>query len=251
MPQLFAPSANSIAKASLVLAASLPLVALFTGSAITRSPANTGVEDPLDQPVPFSHAHHAYELGIDCRYCHTSVEKSSYAGLPQTETCMTCHSQIWTNSPLLEPVRQSYETGKPIEWTLINKAPEFVYFNHSIHIERGVNCNNCHGPVQKMHITWKGRAFQMVWCLECHREPEKFLYTDPKNPTLSPRQQVFNLYLKAQSDPQGKDMAPVERSLLSGKEQRVPAHEIQAGKTLVQQRGVKTAQLADCTVCHH
>ncbi len=254
MPQLFKPSANTAAKVSLALAGIVPVLALTTGSAITRSSHNTGVENPLNQPIPFSHKHHAYELGIDCRYCHTSVEETGNAGLPATETCMSCHSQIWTNSPLLEPVRQSFETGKPIEWTRVNKAPEFVYFNHSVHIDRGVSCNTCHGAVQNMHITWKGQPFHMAWCLECHSEPEKYLFEDPQAAVkgLSPRQQVFNFYLKVQSDPKGVNFSPQEKKLLVGKEQKTTIKElVENGRKLLEQRGVKQAQLQDCSVCHH
>ncbi len=252
MPQLFKPSANSAAKVSLLLTAALPVLLISVGSGISRSAANTGVGNRLDQPVPFSHQHHAWELGIDCRYCHTSVEESGYAGLPDTETCMTCHSQIWTNSPLLDPVRKSYETGQPLEWNLVNKVPEFVYFNHSIHIDRGISCNNCHGPVQKMHLTFKGQPFHMVWCLECHREPEKYLYVDEKNPQLTPRQQVFNLYVKFQSDPEGANMSPRERALINGKEQVTTVRDlIERGRKLLEERGINKAQLADCSVCHH
>lgn len=254
MPQLFKPSANTRAKLFTVLGLVAPFAAMTIGSGISRSQANTGVINPLHQPVPFSHKHHALELGIDCRYCHNTVEESGYAGLPQTETCMTCHSIIWTNSPLLDPVRQSYETGKPVEWELVNKTPEFVYFNHSIHINRGINCNHCHGPMTEMHITWKGRPFFMEWCLECHREPEKYLYEDPEASAkgLSPRQQVFNLYLKAQTDPQGAKMSPQEHSLLIGNEQQTTVKDlINRGNELLKQRGIKKEQLADCTVCHH
>lgn len=251
MAQLFGPAANTVAKASLVLLATLPVVAIFTGSAISRSPYNTRVGVALDQPIPFSHKHHAWELGIDCRYCHTSVERTAYSGLPQTETCMSCHSLVWTNSPLLEPVRQSFATGQPIKWNLVNKAPEFVYFNHSIHIARGISCNNCHGAVQKMQMTYKGRAFSMAWCLTCHNSPEEFLYKDEKNPHLSPREQVFNLYVKVQKDPTMADMSPVERRLVTGGEQRVTRDLVAEGKKLLREYGIADAQLADCAVCHH
>jgi hypothetical protein len=252
MPQLFRPQANYFAKFSLLLAGALPVLLILTGSAISRSSANTGVGIAPDQPVAFSHNHHAYELGIDCRYCHTSVESSSYAGLPQTETCMSCHSQIWTNSPLLDPVRKSYETGEPLKWNLVNKVPEFVYFNHSIHVNRGISCNNCHGPMQKMQMTQKSRPFHMQWCLECHREPEKYLYADEKRPDLSPREQVFNLYLKYQSDPSGVDMTAHERQLILGREQKITIGElVEKGRKLLEKRGVNKAQLADCAVCHH
>ncbi len=254
MAQIFKPSANTMAKLSLIAAATLPWIIMYGGSTISRSAANTLVGVPLSQPVPFSHKHHAWELGIDCRYCHTSVEKSAVAGIPGTETCMSCHSQIWTNSPILEPVRKSYETGTPIKWAddtegwnRVNKVPEFVYFNHSIHINRGVNCNQCHGAVQKMTITWKGKTFFMSWCLECHRDPEKFLYKDEKNPQLSPSEQVFNLYLKNQM---GVELSAKERSLLDGQDYAPTAEEEREGLELVKLRGVAAKQLTDCWICH-
>ncbi len=250
MAQIFKPSANSVSRVTLWCIALLPVTVGPAIAALSRSPANTKVDVPKDQPVPFSHEHHAWQLGIDCRYCHTSVEKSSYAGLPATETCMSCHSQIWTNSPLLEPVRQSYETGTPIKWTLVNKVPQFVFFNHSIHIARGINCDVCHGAVQNMDITWKGNAFQMAWCLQCHRAPERYIYKDTQHPELSPRQQVFNLYWKLQEQGIGK-LEDREKELLegsySGSDQ---PKDVEAGKKLVNDYGVKVQQLADCSVCH-
>jgi hypothetical protein len=136
------------------------------------------------QPVPFSHQHHVAGLGIDCRYCHTSVEISSFAGIPPTKTCMNCHSQIWTNARLLEPVRASYKTGESLQWTRVNQLPDFVFFNHSIHINKGVGCNTCHGPVDQMPLMYQQESLQMEWCLSCHRAPEK---------NLRPRDQVFNM----------------------------------------------------------
>jgi hypothetical protein len=256
MAQLFRSGANTAVKVSLIVFAATPLLAIYGGSALSNSSYNTKVNVPLDQPVPFSHRHHAWELGIDCRYCHVSVEKSSNAGIPPTETCMSCHSQIWTNSPLLETVRKSYETGEPIKfadgspgWNLVNKVPEFVYFNHAIHVNRGISCNTCHGAVQKMHLTWKGNSFSMKWCLSCHREPEKYLYKDAKNPNLSPREQVFNLYLKQQT---GEELSPRERRILNGQEQvSTTAVDVKEGHELVKELGVTTQQLADCSVCHH
>jgi len=248
MPQIFKPAANNYARASLIAGALAPLLIGPAIAALSRSPANTKVQVPLNQPIPFSHQHHAWELGIDCRYCHTSVEKSSYAGLPPTETCMSCHSQIWTNSPLLEPIRQSYETGTPIKWNLVNKTPEFVYFNHSIHVDRGVNCNICHGPVQNMHITFKGNSFQMAWCLQCHRAPERYLYQDKDHPELTPRQQVFNLYWKYQA---GDKLTLRESEILNGEwEGDDNTQDMKEGKDLLAKYGVKVQQLADCSVCH-
>ncbi len=252
MAQIFRPSANSIAHASLLGVAIVPLVLGLAIAALSRSPWNTKVDVPLNQPVPFSHQHHAVELGLDCRYCHKDVEKSSFAGLPATETCMSCHSQIWTNSPLLEPIRQSMETNTPIKWTKVNKVPQFVFFNHSIHVNRGLNCNTCHGAINNMHITAKGNSFQMAWCLQCHRAPERYLYKDkaPEAQGRAPRQQVFDLYKKLQEGGM-KSLDEREKQLMSGHFDGTndPA-DILAGKKLINEYGVKTQQLADCWTCH-
>lgn len=246
MPNVFRPQANHYAKLSLGVLGLVVVLAFTTGITVSRSSYNTNVDVPLDQPVPFSHQHHAFELGIDCRYCHTSVEKSANAGVPPTETCMSCHSQIWTNSPLLEPVRESWRTGRPIKWNLVNALPEFVYFNHSIHIDRGINCNTCHGEVQKMHLTWKGNAFTMAWCLQCHREPEKYLMADQSNPNLQPRERAFDLYWKYQS--KAPLTEPERRVLNDGG--LVPNGDVEVGKKLVKEYGIKTKQLEDCWTCH-
>lgn len=251
MPQLFSPNTNTHARLSLAVFAALPVVAILAGSTVTRSSSNTRVGLALDQPVPFSHKHHVHELGIDCRYCHTSVEDAAQAGLPSTETCMSCHSQIWTNSPLLEPVRQSYATNEPIKWTKINKVPEFVYFNHSVHVNKGISCNHCHGAVQQQQMTAKARTFFMAWCLECHRDPAKYMYKDKENPQLSPREQVFNLYLKYQVDPKMQKATPTEQKLSRGDEQKLDPHEFAEGESLLKERGVVKEQMADCSVCHH
>lgn len=247
MAQVFRPVANTLSRASLACLIIIPGLAVMIGSTITRSGYNTGVNVALDQPVPFSHQHHVQELGIDCRYCHTSVEKSGFAGIPSTQTCMSCHSQIWTNSPLLEPIRESYRTGQPLRaadgsvgWNRVNKVPDFVYFNHSIHIERGINCNVCHGPVQKMQLTYKGQPFHMDWCLECHRNPENY---------VRPRSDVFELYRKAQTVVESK-LTAEDRAILSGKPYKRTAAELQNGRNLLQQYGVKVKQLADCWICH-
>jgi hypothetical protein len=125
----------------------------------------------VEQPVPFSHQHHVAGLGIDCRFCHTSVEVSASAGLPPTYTCMTCHSQIWTNAAILAPVRESLADGKPIEWHRVTSLPDYVYFNHSIHIAKGVGCESCHGEVDRMALTYKAKTLTMQFCLNCHRDP--------------------------------------------------------------------------------
>jgi hypothetical protein len=238
MAQIFPAAANTIARLSIVLAGVATVALITFASAVTRSSFNTKVGVALDQPVPFSHKHHTLELGIDCRYCHTSVEKSSFAGVPSTEICMSCHSQIWTNSPLLQPVRDSYKSGQPIRWARVNRVPDFVYFDHSIHVNRGVNCNVCHGPVQDMGLTYKGQAFFMSWCLDCHRAPEKF---------IRKREDEFAIYGKAQ---RGEATSREERALLAGQTyQRTPA-ELAEGRKLLRQYGVKTNQLMDCWICH-
>ena len=266
MAQLFKPYANSIATMSLMLAAGAPVLLLVTGSLITRSPANTKAFIPQDQPVPFSHKHHVKELGIDCRYCHNTVEEQANATVPATEVCMSCHSQIWTNSPMLEPVRDSYKTGKPIKWTKVSAVPDFVYFDHSIHIKRGISCNNCHGAVQEMAITWKGKPFSMAWCLDCHKHPEKYmLNVEPKGSeshgdapagdhaehaganVLTPREQIFELYRKIAA---GEKLTETEWRISKGHTQHLPNDEVHEGYKRMEERGVNISQLSDCWICH-
>jgi Cytochrome c7 and related cytochrome c len=245
MAQLFKPNANTYATVSLIVGALVPFSLFYFGSTITRSGYNTGVGNPLDQPIPFSHKHHAFELGIDCRFCHTSVESGAVAGLPTTEVCMTCHSQIWTNNPLLEPLRQGWENGTPIEWVKVNRVPDFVYFDHSIHIDRGINCNTCHGPVQDMQITSKGQTFHMSWCLECHNNPEEFMYE--YKPGEEPRKQVFELYGKLMA---GEKLTEYEERVRMGWFERLPKDKAHEGLATMKERGVVKTQLHDCYVCH-
>jgi cytochrome c7-like protein len=190
MPQIFHRSTNTISRVSIILA--LLLVAGFLGAALElqRSPYYSWRGVRREQPVPFSHQHHVAGLGLDCRYCHTSVEKSNFAGIPPTNTCMNCHRQIWTNAPMLEPVRESFRSGKSLVWTRVNQVPDFVYFDHSIHINKGVGCNDCHGPVNKMPLMYAENTMQMEFCLNCHREPEK---------QLRPKAEVFNMNYKQPS----------------------------------------------------
>ncbi len=175
MAQLFHRSANSISKISLaaaVLGAGGLLAFAYT---MDRGHYITDVKVVKEQPVPFSHKHHVTDDGIDCRYCHTSVETSSFAGIPATEICMSCHSQIWSNAEILEPVRTSYRTGESLQWTRIHDLPDFVYFNHSIHINKGVGCATCHGRVDQMPLMYKENTLYMNWCVNCHRNPEKYV----------------------------------------------------------------------------
>ena len=143
----------------------------LAGGGLANSDYQTEVGWVKDQPVPFSHKHHAGELGIDCRYCHTGVESEATAGLPPTHTCMTCHSQLWTDAEALAPVRESYATGTPIHWNRVAQLPDYVYFDHHVHVQNGVACVECHGRVDKMPLTWRAKPFTMGFCLECHAHP--------------------------------------------------------------------------------
>ncbi len=176
MAQVFHRSSNALARFTLVgalLLAGGGLTTLLTVG--NRSAFVTQQTMFKEQPVQFSHQHHVGGIGIDCRYCHTSVETSANAGIPPTKTCMNCHSQIWLNSQYLEPVREAFKSETPLKWTKIHDLPDFVYFNHSIHVNKGVGCSTCHGRVDRMPLMWQYASLQMEWCLECHRNPEKFI----------------------------------------------------------------------------
>ena len=172
MGQLFPRSANFLARLSLVLGILAAIFVLSLPYILPRSVFTTKVNLTRDQNVPFSHKHHVDGLGIDCRFCHTQVERSPSAGIPSTETCMKCHSIMWKDSPMLEPVRESWKTGKPLVWNRVHDMPDHVYFNHSIHIKKGMACATCHGQVDQMPLMWKSKTMQMEWCLACHRHPE-------------------------------------------------------------------------------
>jgi hypothetical protein len=184
MAQIFHPSTNTLSRVSIFGAVFILAALLWLLAAINRSPYVTQAEVVRTQPVPFSHKHHVQGLGLDCRYCHTTVEEAAFAGIPSTKTCMTCHAQIWAESPMLEPVRDSYRTGKPLLWTRVHDLPDFSYFDHSIHVKQGIGCETCHGRVDTMPLTWQVHSLQMEWCLECHRDPERF---------VRPREQVFQM----------------------------------------------------------
>jgi len=229
--QIFHRSTNTISRAT-IFGAIFVVAALFWAAAeIQRSPYVTYAGVRRSQPVPFSHQHHVAGLGIDCRYCHTSVENSSFAGIPPTKTCMNCHSQIWTGAPLLEPVRESFRSGKSLIWNRANDLPDFVYFNHSIHINKGVGCNTCHGPVDRMPLMYNYASLEMEWCLECHRAPEKY---------LRPRDQVFNMRYEPPSGAQ-----PV---VVDGEEY---SDQASLGSDLVKKYELRTvADITSCSTCH-
>lgn len=218
MAQIFHRSTNTISRVS-IFGGLILLSTLVTALAtINRSSYVTEVGVAREQPVPFSHKHHVAGIGIDCRYCHTSVEESSFAGIPPTKTCMNCHLQIWADSPVLEPVRESFRTGRSIEWTRVHNLPGFVYFDHSTHVTKGVGCVTCHGRVDQMPLMWRENSLYMEWCLECHRHPEKY---------IRPRQYVFSM-----------DWQP-------------PADQIALGRKLVKEYRIRNPwQLTSCSTCH-
>jgi hypothetical protein len=160
------------------------LVPALVGWSVWRESAYQSLGEPVAQPIPFSHKHHVGDDGIDCRYCHTAVETSRHAGLPSTHICLSCHSQLYPQAPVLEPLRQSARTGTPIAWQRVHSLPDFVFFDHSVHVAKGVGCVECHGRVDQMPLTWRAQPLQMQWCLECHRNPA---------PHLRPREQVFDV----------------------------------------------------------
>lgn len=215
MAQVFPRGSNTIARASIAGAVLAIGVIAAVAYVLVRSDYASGARNAPAQPVPFSHAHHVGGDGIDCRYCHTSVEKSSFAGIPPTKTCMNCHSQIWSQSPLLQPVRDSFQTGKPLEWARVNNLPDFVYFNHSIHVTKGIGCSTCHGRVDKMQLTYKVNTLNMGWCLNCHNNPEKY---------VRPKSEVFNM-----------QWTP-------------PANQLEVGRQLVKEYGI--VRKTNCSTCH-
>ena len=217
MAQIFHPSTNAFAKATIFGGIFILAAVTWLFSVFARSSYVTKVDVVRDQPVPFSHDHHVSGLGIDCRYCHTSVEKSAFAGMPSTEICMGCHSQIWKDSPMLEPVRASFRTGQPLVWTRVYDVPDFVYFDHSIHVAKGVTCESCHGRVDQMPLMRKSVSLHMEWCLECHRKPEQFVRST---------RDIFKF----------------------GESSHAAA--AQNGHELVKAYGIHTKQLSDCNVCH-
>jgi hypothetical protein len=218
MSQIFHRSTNTISRFSLFGALFLIAASVWAVALVNRSDYVTEANVAREQPIQFSHAHHVGGIGIDCRYCHTSVEESAFAGIPSTRTCMTCHTQIWARSPMLEPVRASFRTGDSLRWTRVTDLPDFVYFNHGIHVAKGVGCVTCHGRVDQMPLMFQYASLQMEWCLECHREPERF---------LRPREAVFRL-----------DYEP-------------PDDQLALGRRLADEYRVRSAaELTSCSVCH-
>jgi hypothetical protein len=218
MAQIFSPSANTISRVVLVLIAVTAVGSIGVTYEYERSPNQTRVGVIKEQPVPFSHQHHVRELGIDCRYCHTSVETSSSAGMPSSDTCMSCHSQIWNQSPTLAAVRTSLANAEPLKWERVHDLPDFVYFNHGIHVQKGVGCASCHGRVDLMPLTWKVEPLTMQWCLHCHRHPEEH---------LRPEEEIFNMAYHLPEIEQRK-----------------------VGQELVDANEIPRDRLTNCSTCH-
>ena len=218
MSQIFHRHTNIYSRLSILAVA---VVAATLGGVVAMlnlSGYNTNQDAFVEQPVQFSHAHHVGGMGIDCRYCHTSVEESAFANIPPTKTCMNCHSQIWSTAPILEPVRASFRDNTPLHWNRVHDLPDFVYFNHSIHVKKGMGCATCHGPVDKMPLMYQQATLQMSWCLDCHRNPAKY---------IRPREEVFNMNWQR------------------------PAADPGLGERLVRDYKIASAeQLTSCSTCH-
>ncbi len=218
MAQIFSRGTDTMFRVSLYGSPLFGALVLWTCMVYTRSSYGTGAGIVRVQPVPFSHQHHVGDLGIDCRYCHTSVEHSSYAGMPATRICMNCHSQMWVGSDMLAPVRESYRSGKSLEWQRVYNLPGFVYFDHSIHIHKGVGCTSCHGHVDEMPFLYQAPSLLMEWCLDCHRQPER---------NLRPQTAIFDM------------------------KWRPPSDQLEQGRKLAQEYEIRdTRFLTSCSVCH-
>ncbi len=215
MAQTFRRSANTVFIVTLV---GLVLVVgglIGLAYALQSSPYVTRAFEARTQPIQFSHERHVGGNGIDCRYCHTSVETSAFAGIPPTKTCMNCHAQIFKDSPFLELVRSSFRDDRSIEWVRVHDLPDFVYFNHSIHVSKGIGCATCHGRVDLMPQMYQVQTLQMSWCLDCHRNPERY---------VRPRDEVFSM-----------TYAP-------------PPDQLTLGRKLVAEYGIQ--KLTGCSTCH-
>jgi hypothetical protein len=228
MSQIFPRSANTISRVSIIGAVILINVLLGLVYALGTSPWVTRQNVVREQPIQFSHERHVAGNGIDCRYCHTSVEQSRFAGIPPTKTCMNCHSQIFSNSPFLEPVRTSYATGRPLHWARVHDLPDFVYFDHSIHINKGVGCTTCHGQVDRMPLMYMASSLQMQWCLDCHRNPER---------NVRPREAVFRVDYEQPSSQHKVAFAGTDYT-----------DQLELGKKLVAEYQIQS--LTSCSTCH-
>jgi hypothetical protein len=218
MSQLFDRNTNIYSRLSIVAALVFAGVLGTVVGLLYLSGYHTKQDEYVAQPIQFSHAHHVGGVGLDCRYCHTSVEESSFANIPPTKTCMNCHSQLWNNAPILEPVRASLRDDTPLRWTRVYDLPDFVYFNHSIHVKKGVGCETCHGRVDRMPLMFQQNSLQMEWCLDCHRDPAKF---------IRPREEIVTMGYRPDGD---------QREI---------------GERLMREYKIAgVAQMTSCSVCH-
>jgi hypothetical protein len=217
MAAVFSPRANLIMRAILIVLILFPVAGAAGWYTWFHSPYQTDVGWAVPQVVPFSHAHHVGGLGIDCRYCHKTAEESAFAGIPATDTCMHCHWQIWTEAPMLEPLRESWRTGRRLEWQRVHRLPDYVFFDHSIHVNKGIGCTTCHGAVDEMPLMRKTETLFMGWCLDCHRDPA---------PHIRPREEVYNVDYDPPADPRVQ------------------------GNRLMQEYSIDTVGLTNCTTCH-
>ncbi len=216
MPNYFPPNSNAFAQ-WLIWGGLVFTVLLATSLTVLARTVNNKVGVPVEQPVEFSHALHHTQLGIDCRYCHTSVEVAASANIPPTETCMTCHSQVRLGSPKLQTVYQSWDNDEPILWNRVHRLADYVYFNHSAHINKGIGCSDCHGRIDQMEGIWKNESLTMGWCLECHRNPVDY---------VRPRSEVFNMaYTK-------------------------PTNQHELGEQLILAYNINEEKLPQCSTCH-
>jgi len=228
MPQIFHRSFNTIAKVSIFASVFVAGGLIWVCLIFARSSYGTGSGVVVQQRVPFSHQHHVGVLGIDCRYCHSDVEHSSFAGIPPTKTCMNCHSQIWVGSNMLAPVRESYNTNRPLHWRRVYNLPGFVYFDHSIHVNKGIGCKECHGRIDEMPLTHQYPSLLMEWCLDCHRHPQDH---------IRPRSKVFDLRWAPSDEIDPQTHKPMDQATL--------------GERLVKQYKIPdTHFLTSCSVCH-
>lgn len=216
MGALFSPRSNTLIRGAIlclaVLGAGVPLLLMWW----VRTPQVTGQGHAVEQPIPlFSHQIHVTGLQIDCRYCHSAAERSATAGMPSSATCLPCHNWAWRQSAIFDPVQRSITAGRPIPWQRVNQLPDFVFFNHAIHVNKGVGCESCHGRVDQMAVVRQAQPLTMSWCLDCHQEPEKHL-------------------------------RPIEQMTTMGWHPDVPQQQL--GRQLKQQYGVR--ELTNCTACH-
>ena len=217
MAQIFSPSADTWLRLGLIVAVVLLAGAMVVPWALVRSDYLTSVGFPRRQPVPFSHQHHVGGLGLDCRYCHTAVETSADAGYPPTHVCMTCHSQLYAGQEMLAPVRRSLAENRPLRWKRVAELPQYVYFNHAIHVAKGIGCAECHGRIDRMAIAFRARPFFMSFCLDCHRDPA---------PHLRPLDRVTDM------------------------EWQPPPEQHEIGPRLIGERHIDLTHLTDCVTCH-